>query len=218
VRGKGLAFLRDMIRRDRNHPSVLTWSVSNELPTQMTPGQERYLTDAAALAHREDPSRLVAFDFTGYPSLPPEEVYKQFDAIGANAYYGWYHGPNGQTEDRDLLGPYLDQLHQYYPRQALFVTEFGAEANRDGPPNEKGTYAFQTGLLESNLRTDARKPFLNGAVVWLLRDFAVRPGWDGGNPHPTPPVNAKGLVNQYGQKKPAFGAVAAMFARVKALR
>jgi len=33
VRQKGLAYLAATIRRDQNHPSVLTWSIGNEMPT-----------------------------------------------------------------------------------------------------------------------------------------------------------------------------------------
>jgi hypothetical protein len=46
----------------------------------------------------------------------------------------------------------------------------------------------------------------------------VRPGWEGGNPFPTPPYvyNEKGLVDPYGQKKPAFAVAAAMIHAAKA--
>jgi len=218
VRGKGVDYLRQAIRRDRNHASVFVWSVGNELPSKVTPGQRRYLTEASAAAREEDPSRLVGIDFTGHPSLPPESIYRRFDVLGANSYYGWYHGPNGQTADISLIGPYLEQLHDYYPEQGLFVTEFGAEANRDGPAFEKGTHRFQQSYLRGSLGAFARKPFLNGAIMWILRDFQVRPNWDGGNPRPEPPTNFKGVVTRGGAKKPAFGDAAAAFNAVPSLR
>ena len=52
-------------------------------------------------------------------------------------------GPGGSIAERSALAPYLDRLHDDYPRQALFVTEFGAEANRAGAATEKGTFDFQ---------------------------------------------------------------------------
>jgi hypothetical protein len=48
---------------------------------------------------------------------------------------------------------------------------------------------------------------VNGALVWILRDFRVKPGYAGGNPAPQPPWNNKGLVDDSGQPKPAFQAV-----------
>jgi hypothetical protein len=47
-------------------------------------------------------------------------------------------------------------------------------------------------------------PYLNGALVWILRDFVVRPGWSGGNPRPDPPNHRKGLFNERGAPKPAL--------------
>ena len=64
------------------------------------------------------------------------------------------------------------------------VTEFGAEANRDGPVEEKGTYAFQQDFVNYHLGVYATKPWLSGAIYWALQEFRVRPDWDGGNPRP----------------------------------
>jgi len=86
-----------------------------------------------------------------------------------------------------------------------------AEANRDGPIDEKGTYAFQRQLVEDHLAVYASKPFVNGALVWALRDFRVRPDWDGGNPKPQSPLNQKGLEDETGKPKPAFAAAARIF-------
>ncbi len=204
VRDKGLAYLRDTILRDQNHASVVTWSIANELPSRPTFGQERYIAAASRLIRQMDPTRLSAIDIAGYPQVPPIGVFRQLDAIGVNSYFGWYPGPGGTVGERTGLAPYLDQVHDFYPGQAVFVTEFGAEANRSGAIDEKGTFEFQRDLMQFHISTYDTKPFINGAIAWILRDFRVRPGWDGGNPKPSPPVNAKGLTDEFGVKKPAF--------------
>jgi beta-glucuronidase len=211
---KSLDYVQAMVERDWNHPSVLTWSIGNELSPRMTSDQEDYIRRAARLIHGLDPTRLRAIDIFGYPQSAPADVYHELDSIGINTYFGWYPGPNGQTEDRDLLGPYLEQMRAYYSDLALFVTEFGAEANREGDASEKGTYAFQREHIRHHVRTYLRKPFLNGAIAWLLRDFRVRPDWEGGNPKPQPPWNQKGLMDQFGRKKPAFAEAARLFKSV----
>ena len=43
-----------------------------------------------------------------------------------------------------------------------------------------------------------------GAIYWALEEFRVRPGWDGGNPRPDPPIHQKGLLRFAGRKKPAW--------------
>ena len=86
------------------------------------------------------------------------------------------------------------------------VTEFGAEANRDGPPEEKGSYAYQQEFVNYHLGVYDSKDWLSGAVYWALNEFKVRPGWDGGNPRPTRrSLHQKGLL-RYGDlsRKPAW--------------
>ena len=213
VRDKGIRYLRETVARDQNHASVMAFSVANELSRVPGPGQTAYLAAAVKVLEREDPTRLSALDIAGYPSVRLVRPYRQFDAIGTNAYFGWYPGPSGSVLNREVLGPYLDQFHEYYPRQGLFVTEFGAEANRDGPAEEKGTFGYQSDLVAYHLGVYDSKSYVNGALVWLLRDFKVRPGWDGYNDRPEPPFNKKGLIDQNGVRKPAFFVAARNFKR-----
>jgi beta-glucuronidase len=218
VRAKALAYLRAAIARDQNHASVFAWSVANE-PDPRPAGSERnYFSKAIAAIHRLDPTRLAAVDLAGYPSTPQQDAYARFDAIGVNSYFGWYPGAGGTLDERTDLTPFLHQMHGFYPHSALFVTEFGAEANRAGPVDEKGTYLFQQNLLDYHLDQYDRDPYINGAIVWILRDFRVQPGWDGGNPKPSPPVLKKGLVDEFGNKKPAFFDLARRYADTPPLR
>ena len=204
VRRRALQAVRDMVNRDRSHPSVIVWSLGNENTSKPGAGFTRYVDEAARLVRRLDPTRLVGLAFPGYPTIGRQRLYTRLDALGVNDYFGWYAGPQDSIVDRAGLSPYLERLHDDYPRQALFVTEFGAEANRAGPPTEKGTYEFQRDFLEFHLGVFAEKSFLNGALVWILRDFRVKPGYDGGNPQPRPPYNSKGLIDDAGTRKPAF--------------
>src|SRR3954453_19574293 len=218
VRSKALKYLAATVARDQNHPSVMTWSVGNEMPTRVGSGQQRYIRDAAKVLHIIDPTRLRALDYSGYPSALPSSTYHVLDALGVNCYFGWYPGPGGQIDDRAALGPFLDQVHRYYRSKALFVTEFGAEANRDGPFDEKGTYSFQRQLVEDHLALYDSRPFVNGAILWALRDFRVKPDWEGGNPKPMSPLNQKGLMDQFGKPKPAYLAARRMIAEVSSLQ
>ena len=84
------------------------------------------------------------------------------------------------------------------------VTEFGAEANREGSVEDKGTYAFQQDFVNFHLGVFATKPWLSGALYWALNEFRVRPQWDGGNPFSTPPIHQKALMHYDGTPKPAW--------------
>ena len=196
--------LETNILTNGNHPSVIVWSIGNELSSHPSALQGDYIKRAATSAKRLDPTRPVGYAVAGYPSAGCQPRYGPLDVIGINEYFGWYPGPNGQIADRTLLPEYLDAVRRCYPDKAIVITEFGAEANREGPVEEKGTYAFQQEFVTYHLGVYATKPWLSGAVYWALQEFRVRPNWEGGNPRPQPPIHQKGLVTYDGEPKPAF--------------
>jgi beta-glucuronidase len=207
IRVRALRMLREEITRDYNHPSVLVWSIGNENASRPKRGLQRYIREAASTARRMDPARLVGLAVSGYPTVEKQPIYLHLDVLGINDYFGWYPGPAGSISNVGGLSGYLNRMHSDYPHQGLVITEFGAEANRHGPVTEKGTYEFQADFLAYHLGVFASKPFINGAIVWALQDFRVKPGWTGGNPLPHPPVNEKGLIDDTGFRKPGFYAV-----------
>jgi beta-glucuronidase len=180
--------------------------------------QGLYINAAVERAHALDPTRPVGIAAAGYPSAGCQPEYGPIDVIGVNDYFGWYPGPNGQIADRTFLSDYLDSVRQCYPNKAIVVSEFGAEANREGPVEEKGTYAFQQDFVNYHLGVYATKPWLSGAIYFALQEFRVRPDWDGGNPRPQPPLHQKGLVSFDGVPKPAFFDVQRIFRATKQFR
>ena len=196
--------LRDNILINGNHPSVIVWSIGNELSARPGPVQGYYISRAVKTAKALDPTRPVGLAVAGYPAAGCQTEYAPIDVLGVNEYFGWYPGPNGQIADRDLMSGYLDSVRACYPKKAIMVTETGAEANREGPVEEKGTYAFQQDFINFHFGVYASKPWLSGAVWWAIQEFRVRPNWDGGNPRPSPPVHQKGVIAFDGAKKPGF--------------
>jgi len=205
------------ILANQNHPSIILWSIGNELSARPGPVQSFYINRAVRQAKALDPSRPVALAVAGYPSAGCRPQYAALDVIGINDYFGWYPGPNGQIADRDSLSDYLDTVRACYPDKAIFISEFGAEANRDGPVEEKGTYQYQQDFINYHLTVHDSKPWLSGSIYWALQEFRVRPNWDGGNPQPNPPIHEKGLLRFDGSKKPAWFDVQRRFAAIPQL-
>ena len=227
VRAKALEANRATVEANINHPSIFTWSIANELGSEPSelggigPGYAEFVNQSLRLIRRLDDTRLIAID---RHSRLGETIYHPtlagLDAIGINEYFGWYNAaapglPESRTED---LLPWLDEVHKAYPNTALFITEYGAESSRDGPITEHGTYDFQTKWMTDHAALHGERPYINGSIVWALKDFRVHPAWGGGNWVPAPPWNNKGLIHEQGSLKPAFYPMADMFRRTKQLR
>jgi Glycosyl hydrolases family 2, TIM barrel domain/Glycosyl hydrolases family 2, sugar binding domain len=205
------ALLAANIAANQNHPSILLWSVGNELPGSVDGSEAGYIRGAVALAHRLDPTRPVGLAISAWPGLGCQAGYGPLDVIGYNDYFGWFDAGGGTTDDRDALSPFLDTLRACYPHKALLVSEFGFEGNRDGPVEERGTYEFQTDATAFHLGVFATKPWLTGALYFPLQDFAAHPGWGGGNPWPDPPFVQKGMLDLAGNPKPVFSVVQSIY-------
>ncbi|HEV2061773.1 MAG TPA: glycoside hydrolase family 2 TIM barrel-domain containing protein [Solirubrobacteraceae bacterium] len=203
--------LRDNVLSNGTHPSIVIWSVGNELSSKPGPVQGDYMKRAAEMADTLDGTRAIGYAVAGYPSAGCHTEYDPLDVIGINDYFGWYPGPSGQLADRTFLSEYLDGVRKCYPRHAIMVTETGAEANRDGPVEEKGTYQFQQEYVNYHFNVYNSKPWLSGALYWALKEFRVRPEWEGGNPRPQPPIHQKGVVAYDGTRKPAYGDLTRLF-------
>jgi beta-glucuronidase len=209
--GRAHAILRENIVENENHPSVLLWSIANELPTPPNDAEASYIAGAAAIAHQMDPTRPVGMAIMDWPGVACQAAYAPLDVIGFNDYFGWFDAGGGTTDDRTMLSPFLDGLHACYPNKALMVTEFGFEGNRDGPVEVRGTYQFQANATQFHLNVFASKPYLSGAIWFAMQSFAARPGWTGGNPQGDPPWVEKGEIDQFGNPTPLFPLIQSIY-------
>lgn len=211
VRRAAVRMLGHNILTNGNHPSVIVWSIANELNSVVTPAQGRFIRAAARTARRLDPTRPVGQAVASNLTLPCQKRLKPIDVYGLNEYFNWYTGADGTMAEREHLGVFLRKVRRCYPEMAIAVTEFGAEANRHGPAEERGTYEFQDAFVRYHLGEFENHPWLSGATYWALQEFRVRPNWDGGNPRPAPPIHQKGIVAFDGSKKPAYFTVQELF-------
>lgn len=213
--------VRDTIRAARRHPSVIVHSVANELSPEpdRRVGTRRFLVAAEKIARELDPTRPVALDLLAYPGYGRQRTHARFDVLGINHYYGWYEGRKGHsTRNFGGLVKHLRAMHRRYPRQALVITEFGAEGVRRGPATAKGTFAFQTRYLRRTLDVVAGERYLSGAIYWTAREFAVKPRWQGGDIYAGDAIHSKAVLFYDGRPKPAWFVARQLFADVPTFR
>lgn len=195
--------LRQIVHQHRNHPSVILWSVANEIPSDKQEVAD-YIDRAIEYVHLLDPTRLVTFASNrGERDIAMATE----DVISVNEYYGWY---SGKLED---VGPMLDRMHQKYPDKPILVSEFGSEAVAGWKPetakagSKNYSYEYQTRFLESHLAQIyalERSDFVAGGAVWVYSDFADPHRINGDQPDDAQYRNSKGLVSMKRVKKPAY--------------
>jgi beta-glucuronidase len=103
-----LAAIGELIHRDRNHPSVIAWSIANE-PDTAEPAARDYFAPLVSAARELDPTRPVCF--ANVATAPPDldVVTDLFDLVCVNRYYGWYVN----TGDLAVPGvPYARTAHR----------------------------------------------------------------------------------------------------------
>jgi beta-glucuronidase len=177
--------LRELVARDKNHPSVVLWCVANEpmagMPLSAAPppaaavdAGRRFFTEMYGEAHRLDPTRPVTL--VGVQGGPAEWL-GIFDVVAINRYYGWYVLGGRLAEAAAGLEKELDALHASFGKPIL-VTEFGADtlAGAHSQPEEMWTEEYQVEVLRTYLDVAARRPFVAGLHVWNFADFKTGQG------------------------------------------
>ena len=178
--------LTEMINRDKNHPSVIMWSVANE-PSPKSVGGTNYtgleqqgeseenrvarefLGGLLDMARELDPNRPATFaHMSGSPSTWVEKC----DVICLNRYYGWYSQAGDMPSALKYLSGEMDKMHSTYNRPVM-LTEFGADAvpGEHSEYREMFTEEFQRDFINSYLDVANTKTFVSGMLIWNFADF-----------------------------------------------
>jgi beta-galactosidase len=196
--------LQELIRQSYNHPSIVTWGLSNEILLRpSTPATANILATVTALntlAHQEDPTRLTIN--TCGNNLQDDPVVFAADMSAFNTYNGWYYK---RVAD---FGTWADAKHAMYPNELVAVGEYGAGASivqHALPIVETGTdrtagiqsEEYAAFFHEEHWKMISVRPFLVWTNVASMFDFAS----DYRNEGLVPGLNTKGLVTYDRQVK-----------------
>ena len=168
--------IRELIARDKNHPSVVIWSIANE-PESDTEGAENYFRPLFDVAREADPTRPVGFVNVMLAPHGKCRVSQFGDVLMLNRYYGWYVN-TGDLEGAELA--WEEELTAWAGEgKPIIITEYGADtypglhsAVAGNPWSEE----YQIEYLEMNHRVFDRIEAVVGEQMWNFADFATTSG------------------------------------------
>ena len=171
--------LTAMLHRDRNHPSVVIWSVGNEIPEQTQTNGAAVLRPLVETCHREDPTRPVtsACDnvFTDSASATPEFL-NLLDVVGYNYVDRW--GSRRETF-------YSDDRHEF-PQRKMVGTEDvcvgGVRGSYNfgpaGPASSaRGRYTMSMIRAEQLWKFVRVHDYVTGYFMWTGIDYLGESRW-----------------------------------------
>lgn len=191
----GLEQLREMIARDRNHPSIFSWGVCNEINGQNPPAAA-FARRLYEEAKRLDPKRLVTYASNSLQKTPVKDVAGIMDYVMWNEYYeSWYSGTPAE------LARNLDEIHAAFPDKAIVISEYGYCACTADRPEGDGK---RVEVLREHDKVFRERPFVAGLIFFCYNDYRTHIGDKGAG---VMKQRVHGVVDLYGARKPSYEAL-----------
>lgn len=186
---EGLEQLTMLMKRDRNRPSVIFWSVGNEEPLFVTERGRRICRRMMAHARKLDSSRFI---MTANDKSPDKAtVYDENDIIGINYNLDMY-----------------EKVHEKYPDKAIFASECCATGTTRGwyYPNDPAHGYLSAYDADTNAHFRSREytwkflrshEWIMGGFQWIAFEHRGEAVW--------PRLcSQSGAIDLFLQKKDAF--------------
>jgi beta-galactosidase len=206
--------LRAHLRRDRNHPSVIMWSIGNEVGEQFTGASGAVVAkELAGIVHEEDPTRPTTTAMNW--AQPTNDLPATVDIIGLN-----YQGAGV----RKAPGKYPD-FHEKFPDKVIIGSEtasalssrgeyvfpvtssnsapVGVNSGEDQARHQVSAYELYAAAFGSSpdrvFASQEQHPYVGGEFVWTGWDYLGEP-----TPFDSSRSSYSGIIDLAGFKKDRF--------------
>ena len=175
----------NMVRHFRNNPSIIMWSIGNEVPTQRSPEGYRTAAWLQSLCHREDPTRVVTCGMD------------QFDHVVNNGFAAQLDVPGFNYKPRRFV-----EAYGKLPQNIILGSETASTVSSRGVyhlPGEKGAHGIDallgaymrhadhqsssydtdycpwSNIPDTDFAADEDYPWMPGQFVWTGFDYLGEP-------------------------------------------
>lgn len=192
--------IEEMVARDKNHPSVIAWSLLNE-PESTDPNSEAYFKEVFALARSLDTQKRPCTFAMEVNSQPDKcHCYHLCDIICLNRYFGWYIRGGWEIDEAERM--FREEMEKWKALdldKPFIFSEYGADTLGDVHklPSVMWSQEYQCEVLEMLHSVFDSYDFVRGEQVWNFADFQTGEGLmrvDG---------NRKGIFTRQRQPKEA---------------
>lgn len=174
-----LKAVEEMITRDKNHPSVIAWSLLNE-PETTSDAAVPYFKEVFDHAHALDPQkrpRTYALVMNSVPGVC--KCYHFSDIVALNRYYGWYvKGGNEICDAEMMFRQEMDAWKALNLNKPFIFSEYGADTlgSEHKLPSVMWSQEYQKEYLDMTHDVFDSYDFVKGEQIWNFADFQTTEG------------------------------------------
>lgn len=174
-----LKAVEEMIARDKNHPSVIAWSLLNEPDTSdesAVPYFKEVFDKAYELDVQKRP-RTFAQIMNSVPGVC--KCYQFSDIIALNRYYGWYvKGGYEICDAMEMMKQEMDAWKALDLNKPFIFTEYGADTlgSEHKLPSVMWSQEYQEEYLRMTHEIFDAYDFIKGEQIWNFADFQTTEG------------------------------------------
>ena len=169
--------IEQMLRRDRNHPCIIMWSIGNEIPDQefkQGAATAKWLTD---ICHKNDPSRLVTAAFDRPEKAMANGLTDCVDVIGINYHHAFYEDylkarPNSVFYGSETNSTFSSRGVYYFGTKDEILEETGKTLLITSYDTE---YPHWGSTPDQEFEALDRHPEFLGEFVWTGFDYIGEP-------------------------------------------